>query len=270
MQRIRSLALPAAISLLMAGACQDAPLAPRSTPPNAILTTDGATLPQILSHYEKFTFGTHDQYNTLPSSAQGEMTFIGDQGEIDLASLTVTPNTGTPFVSSGRIAIGAGDVVNCSDVVYGTCNQHHLSGVIPLSGAPNCNARASGTVSYWAAVAKTAFGFSWTTTSPSTAGTSATSVSVSAPVSATAAQCSTGNNTGGQSSTDSTTTTPGTGTVAPPPPPTGPNVPTAPPPPESPQPATGGGYTCQQTDLYEVYGGNRTLILTTIDCYRDT
>jgi hypothetical protein len=46
-------------------------------------------------------------------------------------------------------------------------------------------------------------------------------------------------------------------------------VPTAPPPPQAPVSGAGGGYACQQTDVYQVIGPNRTLLYSTIDCYPD-
>ena len=267
MQR-NSLALPAAICVAIAGACHEAPLAPRppatdELAPNAILTSDGSTtMPQILSHYEKFSFGWHTASSSVPSAVNAEMTFIGDDGEIDLANVTVTPDGGgAPFSASAQMALGPGQIVNCADVTLGGCNNHHLSGVAPLSGAPDCNARASGTIAYWAAVVRSSLGFSWGPISTYT-GSGLTTFSTSAPFSATAPTCTTQQSTSGGS--DSTGTS-GTGTVGPPPAPTGPNVPVAPPPPAS--APTGGGFVCQQTDLYQLIGTNLTLLSTTIDCY---
>lgn len=340
MERLRSLALPAAICVAFAGACKDAPLEPRApnqsqpsasprpirtqtfsgqaadsvtelleqawsrsdrspathsrldwrlrnnvpahvrdaalipsraTRPNALLTDGSYTVtPQVLSHTESFHFGHHDQYSTVASAVNGDMTFIGQEGEIDLASLSITPNAGgTSSFTNGQIALGPGELINCSDVTLATCTTRHLGGVFTVSNAPDCSANASGTVAYWSAVAKTTFGVAWSTTPPSSGGTSMTSVSTSAPITATASQCSSDSTSGGQLSSDSTTTA-GTGTVGPPPSPTGPNVPTAPPPATSPESGSGGGFYCQQTDLYSVYGGTRTLLSTVIDCYPDT
>jgi len=272
MQRIRSLALPAAICVATAGACHDGPLAPRPVVmPDAIITgTDGSTtMPQILSHAEQFYFGSHTQTSSVPSGVNADMTFIGDDGEIDLASVTVTPDSGAaPYVTSGRISLGPGDIVSCLDVTLGGCSNRHLAGVMILSGAPDCNARASGTIAYYAAVVRTTLGFAW---GPISTTTGLTTVSTSAPFTATAPRCgSTATTSDGQQSTDSTTTTPGTGTVGPAPAPTGPNVPAPPPPTQPPTSGAGGGFYCQQTDLYSVYGGTRTLISTVIDCYPDT
>jgi hypothetical protein len=331
MQHPRSLALPAALCLLVAGACQDAPLGPRAPArasviasprqvpivafsgraadsvmelleptwyslgpslsgharadwrirnnvpahitdallpsnvgtPNALVTSGGTSVPQILSHFEEFYFGRHDQTSSTPSGVEAEMTFIADQGQITLASLTVTPDSGgAQFLSSGLIAAGVGDITNCSDVSTGGCYQHHLSGVTTLSSAPDCNAHASGTVGYAATISQTSLGFSLGSTT-----SSGQTVSSSAPVSATAPACSSTSTTTG-SQTDSTTTPYGS-TSGPPPAPTGPNVPTAPPPPEAPVSGAGGGFVCQRTDLYQVIGASRTLLSTTIDCYPD-
>ena len=273
MQRIRSLALPAAICVAIVGACNDVPLAPRppatdGLAPNAILTSDGSTMPQILSHNEKLSFGWHTASSSVPSAVNAEMTFIGDDGEIDLANVTVTPDSaGAPFTNSAQMALGPGQIVNCADVTLGSCNNHHLSGVASLSGAPDCNARASGTIAYWAAVVRSSLGFSWGPISTYT-GSGLTTVSSSAPFTATAPRCATTQQQGttGGTSGDSSSTS-GTGTVGPPPPPTGPNVPVAPPP-YSPPPS-GGGFVCQQTDVYQIIGTTRTLFSSVIDCYPD-
>jgi len=332
MQHPRSLALPAAVCLLIAGACQDAPLGPRapapasatSSPrqvpivafsgraadsvmelleptwyslgpslsahsradwrirnnvparitddallpsnvgaPNALLTSGGTSVPQILSHFEAFYFGRHDQTSSTPSGVEAEMTFIADQGQIRVASLTVTPDSGAaPFMTSGAIVSG-GNIINCADVTAGSCNQHHLSGVLTFSSAPDCSAHASGTVGYSATISQTSLGFSQGSTT-----SSGQTVSSSAPISATAPACSSQSTTTGSQGTDSTTTPYGS-TGGPPPAPTGPNVPTAPPPPEAPVSGAGGGFVCQRTDLYQVIGASRTLLSTTIDCYPD-
>ena len=328
MQRTRSLALPAAICVAIAGACHDAPLAPKpqardraiapqtqlrvatfsgqaadsvlellepawskhdsSRPtasrlawrrrnhvpprilggltPSPILTSDGSTqAPQILSYYEKLYFGSHTPSSSIPSGINAEMTFIGDQGEIDLASVIISPDGGAaPYATSGKIVQGPGETVNCTDITLGGCTNRHLAGVMTFAGAPDCNAHASGTVAYYAAFTSSLLGFSGGSLSTSGLPTA----SSSAPFSATAPACTTQTSTGG--TTSDTSSTSGTGTVGPPPAPTGPGVPTAPPPPESPTSGAGGGFYCQETDLYSVYGGSRTLIMTVIDCYSDT
>ena len=229
--------------------------------PNDVLTSGStAPVPQILSHYEHFYFGSHYQTSSTPSGVEGEMTFVGDIGEIKISSLTITPDSGAaPFVTSGGgIAYGVGSIINCADVTSGTCYQRHLNGVRLISNAPDCNAHASGTVGYSASISQSTFNSTW--------GTSATgtgqSVSASAPISATAPACS--STTGGQT-TDSTSTA-GTGTVGPAPAPTGPNVPSAPPPP-TPTSGAGGGFVCDRTDFYQIIGTTQTLLSTTIDCY---
>jgi hypothetical protein len=129
--------------------------------PNAILDgAGGIELPRIISHYEALRFGRHDWNFNIATAVEAEMTFIGDFGETALGALTITRKIGgSPYVRSGRIAIGGGEIVNCADVSFGGCdNRRHLGGVLILDGAPDCDAKGSGNVNYFVSNANSSMG----------------------------------------------------------------------------------------------------------------
>jgi hypothetical protein len=74
-------------------------------------------------------------------------------GEIQLASLSIAKNSGgSPSSFSGRIALGPGEVITCTDIIFGDCDgRKHLSGLLVLNGVPSCDARSSGNLTYYAA-----------------------------------------------------------------------------------------------------------------------
>ena len=234
--------------------------------PNAAVTEgDGSVKPppKILSHFEALHFGHVDQSMNVPDGIEAEVTFIGDQAEIEAGSVTITGNDGSTYQGNGKIAQGPGQLINCTDALSGTCdNRRRLSGVMVVPSAPTCDASGFGTVNYFAMNVSTPLGVNLGSVSSGTDGTQSTT-SASGLVSSSASPCSSGVD-GGQQSADSTQTAP-TGPIGAPsgpaPPPTGPNVPYAPPPP------TSGGTTttfhCEQVKVY--YFG--MLFETTIVCY---
>lgn len=129
---------------------------PRAFAPNADLaSTDGSIekpAPKIVSHYEALHFGWKDAQVNISTGVEGEMTFIGDQGEIQLGSLTITTTNGaSPFYASGGITRGSGDLISCGDLIFGGCEgQRYLAGLMMLDGAPFCSASGNGTVNYYA------------------------------------------------------------------------------------------------------------------------
>ena len=232
--------------------------------PNALLTDDEGSLrpaPQILGHYEALHFGYADQNMNVPDGVEAEVTFIGDQADISASSITITKKDGSTFPSSGEIVRGPGLIINCSDVLFGTCdNRRRLNGVMILSGAPTCDASGSGTVSYYVSNLNSPFNGAVGIVSSGSSGSNPTSIAAAGVVSSRASPCP----AGGQQSSDSTSSSPPTGPVGvpsgPPPPPTGPNVPYYPP--------SGGGTTstyfhCDRGDFYV----NGSLFDTTIVCY---
>ena len=236
---------------------------PQPLPPNVDLLSgdDGSwkPLPQIFSHYEAFHFGQRDQYTSVPDGIEAEVTFIGDQADISVSSITVTKRDGTSNQASGEVAQGAGVLINCADVLYGNCdNRRRLNGVMTVSAAATCDASASGAVSYSVSNVSTPL----SAYSTSSSGGNTASASAIAAISGTASPCTTGD--GGPETTDSTRTAP-TGPAgvpsAPPPSPTGPYAPSYPP--------TSGGTTtstyfhCEQGDIYQ----NGSLFETKITCY---
>lgn len=124
--------------------------------------TDGTLKPspRIISHYEKLYFGRNDEYFRLPTAVNAEMTFVGDVGDIQLGSLTITRNSGSsPYQASGRITAGSGQLLNCLDGFFAACgNEKYLGGMLILDGAPVCDARGSGNVNYYANNVNSSFG----------------------------------------------------------------------------------------------------------------
>jgi hypothetical protein len=237
--------------------------APQPFPPNVDLISgdDGSwkPLPQIFSHYEAFHFGYHDQYTNVPDGIEAEVTFIGDQADISVSSVTVTKKDGTTYQGSGNVIQGPGELISCGDIAYGSCDsRRRLNGVMLVPPAATCDASASGTVSYSVSNVSTPLG----AYSTSGSGSSTANTSAMGAISGTASPCTTGD--GGQQTTDSTSTAP-TGPVgvpsAPPPPPSDPYAPSYPP--------TSGGTTtttyfhCEQGDIYQ----NGSLFETKITCY---
>lgn len=162
--------------------------APPVLVPNAVLvaSTDVVTkpAPKVITHYEAMRFGYSNAYGNVPSGVEGEMTFIGDNGDIN-AGLTVTAKSGATYTVAGKIATGPGNLVNCTDLSSTDCeNRRHLSGVLTMA-VPNCDASGGGSVSYTAAnVSSSVSGVSFGTTGSA----DASFVSV-AQVSSTAGLC---------------------------------------------------------------------------------
>jgi len=229
--------------------------------PNALLTDGDGSLrppPQLLAHYEALHFGYFDQSTNVPDGIEAEATFIADQADISASSITITKKDGSTYTFGGEIARGSGVIINCTDVLFGTCdNRRRLNGVVILSGAPTCDASGSGTVSYYVSNLNSTLSGPIGIVSSGTSGDYATSIAVSRAVSSTSSPCP----TSGQQGTDSTSATGPVGVPSGPPlQPTGPNVPYYPP--------SGGGTTstyfhCEQGDFYV----NGSLFETTIVCY---
>ena len=226
--------------------------------PNALLSPGAdETLrppPQVISHFEALHFGHGSGFLSVPDGIEAQVTFIGDQAEISAVNVTITSKDGSTYPFDGEIARGPGQLISCSDVVLGNCdNRRLLNTLATLPGAPTCGASGSGSVSYYV---------SNVSSTPSVAGSSGSQASVPAggPISASADPCPVASDSSGQQ-----TTTPTGSPSGPPPPPTGPNAPTAPPPPTP----TGGGSTvsfhCERGDIYV----NGTLFETKITCYPD-
>jgi hypothetical protein len=247
------------------------------TLPNAYLYGEETMRPppQILSHFEALHFGYSDQYTSVPDGVEAEVTFVGDQADITVASGTITRNSGSTYSLSGRIAMGPGQIIGCTDGVFGACdNRRHLNGVLVLPAAPTCDARGNGTVSYYVTNITPPISVSYDPTSFGSAGNGDQSASAAAVVSSSAGPCPSDSGQPKQSpSSDSTSNAP-----APPPPgsPAGPppgyDGPGVPPlPPSYPPSGVGGGtadFWCERVDVYGYVGGVRTLFTTEIHCYR--
>jgi hypothetical protein len=225
--------------------------------------------PQIISHYEALHFGHVDQYTNVPDGVEAELTFIGDQAEVVLGTLTITNKNGSQFPASGRIAMGSGQIINCTDILFGNCDfKRHLNGVLILYGAPLCDANGSGSVSYYVTSLNQSTGVAF--------GPDA-SFSANAPIATSAPGCPSADSTNSDpqkpSPGDSTTNTPTVPSVpgspsGPPPVYDGPGIP--PLPPSYPPPGPAGGtedFWCQTTDTYVYVNGVKTLFTTVIDCY---
>jgi hypothetical protein len=247
------------------------------TMPNAYLYGEETLRPppQILAHFEALHFGHQDKYVNVPDGVEAEVTFIGDQADITVTSLAITGTNGSPYSQSGRIAMGPGQIMSCTDVSFGACdNQRHLNGVMVLSDAPTCDAQGSGTVNYYVTNITPPISFGPISTG---SGGSDQSASAVASVSSSAGPCSSDN--GGQPPHDPSTDTASTAPTSPPPgspagPPPGYDGPGVPPlPPSYPPPRIDGGtedFWCEQVDIYVYVGGLRTLFGTEIYCYRST
>jgi hypothetical protein len=246
------------------------------TPPNAYVYGEETMRPppQILSHFEALHFGYHDSYMNVPDGIEAEVTFVGDQADITVASGTITGNNGSTYPLSGRIAMGSGQLISCTDAVFGACdNRRHLNGVAVLSSAPTCDAKGNGTVNYYVTNINPPITVSYDPTSIGSAGNGDQSASAVASVSSSAGACTSDND--GHPATDSTSNAP-----APPPPgsPAGPpptyDGPGIPPlPPSYPPPQIAGGtedFWCERVDVYQYIGGVRTLLTSEIYCYRST
>jgi len=245
------------------------------TMPNAYLYGEETLRPppQIFAHFEALHFGHQDKYMNVPDGVEAEVTFIGDQADITVTSLTITGTNGSPYSRSGRIAMGPGQIMSCTDVSFGACdNRHHLSGVMVLSDAPSCDAQGTGTVNYYVTNITPPISFG-----PISSGGGDQSASAVASVSSSAGPCSSDN--GGQPPHDPSTDTTSTAPTTPPPgspagPPPGYDGPGVPPlPPSYPPPRIDGGtedFWCEQVDIYVYVGGLRTLFGTEIYCYRST
>ena len=226
--------------------------------------------PQILSHFEALHFGHQDRYMNVPDGVEAEVTFVGDQADMTVTSLTITGTSGSSYSRSGRIAMGPGQMISCTDVSFGACdNRRHLNGVMVLSDAPTCDATGSGTVNHYVTNITPPISFG-----PISAGNgSDQSASAVASVSSSAGPCS--SDDGHQPSADTTASTPTSpppGTPAGPPPGyDGPGVP--PVPPSYAPPRIDGGtesFWCETVELYVYPNGVRTLFGTEIHCYRST
>jgi hypothetical protein len=244
--------------------------------PNAeLMEGDGTGLrppPQILSHYEALHFGHVDKYMNVPSGIEAEITFIGDQGEIQVGSATITGNNGSTYPATGRVAVGPGQLINCADALFGNCeNRRHLGGVMILDGAPTCDAKGSGTVNYYVANINPPISVALGPVSTGSAGNLQDNVAANAYISNTAPPCAAGEDDGGQhtDSTDAAPVTGGNGGSGPPPVYDGPGVP--PLPPSYPPPRIDGApedFWCERVDTYVYVGGVRTLFETAYECYR--
>jgi hypothetical protein len=245
------------------------------TMPNAYLYGEETLRPppQILAHFEALHFGHQDKYMNVPDGVEAEVTFIGDQADITVTSLAITGTNGSPYSQSGRIAMGPGQIMSCTDVSFGACdNQRHLNGVMVLSDAPTCDAQGSGTVNYYVTNITPPISFGPISTGSGGGDQSASAV---ASVSSSAGPCS---SDGGQPPHDPSTDTTSTAPTTPPPgspagPPPGYDGPGVPLPPSYPPPRIDGGtedFWCEQVDIYVYVGGLRTLFGTEIYCYRST
>jgi hypothetical protein len=131
-----------------------------STKPNAVLDEGSTEITGsesgpalgIIDHYEALHFGWHDAYSNVATGVEAEITFKGDGAQINLNSLDIRRNSGgADYITSGTIATGPGQIVNCADVLVGQCdNRRHLNGVRVFYDAPWCDASGNGTVNYWA------------------------------------------------------------------------------------------------------------------------
>ena len=246
------------------------------TMPNAYLYGEETLRPppQVLAHFEALHFGHQDKYMNVPDGVEAEVTFVGDQTDITVPNLTITGTNRSPYSTSGRIAVGPGQMISCTDVTFGACdNRRHLSGVMTLSDAPTCDVKGSGTVSYYVTNITPPINFG----PISTGSGSDQSASAVASVSSSAAPCSSDN--GEQPTHDPSTDTTSTAPTTPPPgspagPPPGYDGPGVPPlPPSYAPPRIDGGtedFWCEQVDIYVYVGGLRTLFATEIHCYRST
>lgn len=232
----------------------DPGLTPIAIVPNALLGIDDGSYrppPQVLSHYESLYFGHTDLYTNVPDGVEAAATFVGDQAEIAIPSLTITKKDGSSSSFHGTITKGTGAITNCADVTLGNCsNQRLLNGVMTLGSAPTCDASGSGSVSY------SVSNLTSTTGITSGAGSGTASASATGSLSGTSAPCPP------PQTSDPTTTQPSDGGTPPPPPP--------PIPPYDPAPPLGGGtgiyFNCEQADLYQ----NGVLIESILTCYPDT
>jgi len=249
------------------------------TPPNAYLYGEETMRPppQLLSHFEALHFGYHDSYMSVPDGIEAEVTFVGDQAEITALSVTITGNKGSSYSTTGRIAVGSGQIISCGDVIFGGCDtRRHLGGVMVLNDAPTCDARGNGTVSYYVNNINPPISIGYSPTSIGSAGNNDQSASAVAYVSSSAGPCSSDDGQPKQDpSADTTsnvpTTLPPGSPAGPPPVYDGPGVP--PLPPSYPPPRIDGGtdgFWCEQVDIYVFIGGVRTLFATEIHCYRST
>jgi len=240
--------------------------------PDRLLVTDGGSprpASQIIAHYEALHFGHVDQYMNVPDGVEAEVTFIGDQAEIVLGSLTITGDNGSQYQKNGRIAMGPGQLTSCTDILLSSCDfRRHLNGALILSGAPVCDANGSGSVSYYITNLNVPLGSSGAD-GP---------VSANAPIGTAAPRCPIADTTKAAPTTNPSDTTSDTPTVpeAPGGSPAGPppiyDGPGAPPlPPSYPPPRTDGApedFWCQTTNTYVWINGVKTLFTTVIDCHR--
>jgi hypothetical protein len=143
---------------------------PRATPPSALLSEGDGTLknpPQVLSHREALHFGQNANGISLPTTLEGEMTFVGDEGRIAIGSFGITSKSGGTYTLTGELAAGAGQLVSCSDPTLGSCvNSKRLAGSTFASSAPYCDATGSGSLNYTAQNIQSTFDIA---TSPQTA-----------------------------------------------------------------------------------------------------
>jgi hypothetical protein len=235
---------------------------------------DGGSLrppPQVISHYEALHFGHVDPYTNAPDAVEAELTFIGDQAEIVLGNLTITGKNGSQYPANGRIAMGPGQIINCADILFGSCDlKRHLNGLLTVYGAPLCDANGNGSVSYYVTNLNQTMGVFGPIGGDG-------SVSANAPIGTSAPPCPSADDTNSDprkpSPGDSTTSTPNVPSVpgspsGPPPVYDGPGIPPLPPSYPAPRPAGGTeDFWCQTTNTYQYVGGVRTLFTTVIDCY---
>ena len=231
--------------------------------------------PRIMSHYEALHFGYLGRSLNIPDGVEAEMVFVGDQGQIGLASLTITRKSGgTPYTTSGQIVLGPGDLVGCADTFLAECaNTRRLGGVALLPDAPRCDATGAGAVNYTAMNIKASVSVGTGFTSVATGGTtSGESVVTAANINQIAPPCpppddSTKPPPPPQAVDTVVVTTPIGGSATDPIGIAGPTlVPTS----EVNDPA-GTPYQefwCEQVDLYEIINGNRFLIESKIECYK--
>jgi hypothetical protein len=152
---------------------------------------DTKALPNVLTHREALHFGSTSGTSSIPTILEGEMTFTGDVGRIAVTSLTITSRAGVSNVSTGDLAAGPGQLINCADITLGSCsNTRRLAGSSNLGGVPNCDASAFGTIQYTAQNIQATSGLPVVPDYSGSSGSNTTDTfSVSASIQATANPC---------------------------------------------------------------------------------
>ena len=158
--------------------------------------------PRILDHHEDLYFTNPG--STIPGGVNGWMKFVGDEGKIDVGTVTFTGASWRTF-PGGTIASGAGSPANCRDVIFAECGATKvMEGALVLQRAPSCDANGQAYVSYMA------FNVSGSQSALGPLTGSQTVAASTAPVFGTAPHCS------GDTNGDSGTGDGGTGDPSPP------------------------------------------------------